>query len=297
MKGCLLRLALYPPIAAALYLLLSLRPPGPSFVFPAQDAEVAAPIAGFFFWFAVLFLLDARQARENLALARSASSRALRDGESAVVFGTLEARGPLLTTPFTGEECVGYLYEVYHRNANMRADQIDYEGCALAPCAVRGPAGTFAVLAAPDKELFYELPFEPASGEAAYASAESYLNATPFDEPSGAFGQTRRHATSESPGCFRQDVSTGTDTRLRSCSLRQKVLRPGETVTVAGVYRSGEQGIGPEPDDIMKPFHVTPGGEAALALRVRAKRRGAVISALLGAVVVVVYALVVAYGS
>jgi len=293
MKGCLLRLALFPLIVGATYALLSLRQPLPSFVFPAEEAEVAAPVAGFFFWFAALFLLDARQARANLALAIEALARGLRDGEKAVVVGTLQARGALLEAPFSGEACVGYMYTISHRNPQMKGPQVDYEGCALTPAAVRGPAGSFDILAPANKELFHEVPGEQLASDEAYAHAEGYLKATDFGVPGGLFGNVAKREVDNGPGDFRIDVSTGTQKDLRSCMLSQTVLRPGDEVSVAGVYVEAQHGIAPDPDSIMKPFHIVPGGEAALARKIRGKRVGAVVSALLGLVVVAVYFVVV----
>lgn len=253
---------------------------------------MAAPIAGFFFWFAVLYLMDTRQARVSLALAMDSRTRRLQDGEAVVVYGTLQALGPLLEAPFSGESCVGYHYMVYHRNRNMNSDQIDVEGYALTPSAVRGAMGTVRIQAAADAELFYELPFEHLEDDAAFARAEGYLKGTDFGTPGGLFGNVSRREIVEGPGSFRMDVSSGTRTELRSCYLKQKVLRPGDEVSVAGVYSEQERGIGPDPDSIMKPFHIVRGGEEALARKIRSKRTGAVVCALLGVSAVAVYAVV-----
>ncbi len=61
---------------------------------------------------------------------------------------------------------------------------------------------------------------------------------------------------------------------------------------MAGTYSETRQAIEPDPDSIMRPLHVVPGGEASLAHRVRSKRRGAAVSAALGLAVVTLYVLV-----
>jgi hypothetical protein len=292
MKGCLLRLALFPPIAALLYVLLSLRQPFPTFVFPAEGAEVSAPVAGFFFWFATLYLLDARQARANLALALEALAHGFRDGEKAVVYGTLEANAPL-EAPFSGERCVGYEYKVSRRHTNMKNEQIDYQGYALARAAVRSPMGALAILAPANRELFYEVPFERLDGEEALARAQAYLEATDFGQPGGLFGDVATREIVDGDGSFRVDVKRGEPTELRECYLEQKVLRPGDAVSAAGIYSKERHGVAPDPDSIMKPFHIVPGGEAALARKIRSKRKGAFFCALLGLLIVAVYFLVV----
>ncbi len=290
MKGCLARLALYLPMLALFLVLFSIHEPFPTLVFdPEADGLGLAPVAAFFFWFAILYLLDTRRARNDLDTARAALGRGLRDGESAVVYGTVEERGPLLEAPFTGETCVGYHYRIQHNSGGRMGTVTDYEGCALAPFVIQGPLGALAVLAPSGKDIFYEIPFQTLKGDDAFARAERYLQATDFGQPGGLFGDVSRRETTNGPGNFKQDQRNGTQPNLRSCTLSQKVLRPGDEVHVAGIHSEAKQAIEPDPDDIMKPLHVVPGGEASLARKIRSKRRGAVVSAALGLVVVAIY--------
>lgn len=290
MKGCLLRLALYLPILAVFILLFSIRPPFPTVVLnPEAEGMALAPVAALFFWFATLYLLDARRARADLEAARTALGRGLRDGESAVVFGSVEGRGPLLEAPFTGERCVGYHYVVEHNAGGKRGMVTDYEGYALAPFAIQGPLGALGVAVPAGKEVFYEIPFQTLAGDAAFTHAARYLETTDFGPPGGLFGDLSRREAADGPGSFRMDLSSSTGRELRSCTLRQKVLRPGDEVHVAGVYSEAGQAIAPDPDGIMRPLHVVPGGESSLARKVRSKQRGAVVCAALGLVVVAVY--------
>lgn len=290
MKGCLLRLALYLPILAVFVLLFSIRAPFPTLVLnPEAEGLALAPVAALFFWFATLYLLDARRARADLDAARAALGRGLRDGESAVVLGIVEECGPLLEAPFTGERCVGYHYVVEHNAGGKRGTVTDFEGYALAPFVVQGPLGSLAVLVPPGKEIFYEIPFQTLTGDAAFAHAERYLGATDLGPPGGLFGNLSRRETADGPGSFRMDLSSNTGRELGSCTLRQKVLRPGDEVHVAGVFSEAQQAIEPDPDSIMRPLHVVPGGEASLARKVRSKQRGAAVCAALGLVVVAIY--------
>ena len=288
--GCLLRLALYLPILALFIVLFSIREPFPTLVFnPEAEGMALAPVAAFFFWFAILYLLDARRARVDLSTARAALGRRLRDGESTVAYGTIEERGPLLNAPFTDESCVGYHYVVEHNAGGKMGRVIDYEGYALAPFVIQGPLGALAVLTPAGKEIFYEIPFQTLKGEDAFAHAERYLQEADFGQRGGLLGTVRRRETTDGPGSFRMDMSTNLETELGSCTLKQKVLRPGDEVHVAGIYSEARQAIEPDPDSIMKPLHVVPGGEASLARKIRSKFRGAVISAALGLGVVAIY--------
>lgn len=290
MKGCVLRLALYLPILVLCIVLFSIRAPFPTLVLnPEAEGMALAPVAAFFFWFAILYSLDARRARTDLDTARAALGRGLRDGESAIVCGTVAERGPLLEAPFTGESCVGYHYVVQHNAGGRMGTVTDHEGCALAPFVIQGPLGALAVLAPPGKEVFYEIPFQTLRGDDAFAHAERYLQATDFGQPGGLLGTVSRRETTDGPGSFRQDLSNGAPPDLRACTFRQKVLRPRDEVHVAGIHSVARQAIEPDPDAIMKPLHVVPGGEGSLARKVRSKLRGAAVSAALGLVVVAIY--------
>jgi hypothetical protein len=289
-KGCLLRLALYLPILSLFVVLFSIREPFPTLRFnPEADGMALAPVAAFFFWFAILYLLDTRRARTDLDTARAALGRGLRDGENAVVFGIVQERGPLFDAPFSGESCVGFHYVIQHNAGGRMGTVTDYEGCALAPFVIQGPLGALSVLAPSDKEVFYEIPFQTLKGEEALAHAERYLHATDFGQPGGLFGNVSRRETTEGPGSFKQDLRNGTPPDLRSCTLKQKVLRPGDEVHVAGIHSEAKRAIEPDPDGIMKPLHIVPGGEESLARRIRSKFSGAVVSAALGLVVVAIY--------
>jgi len=292
MKGCLLRLALLPLIAGALYPLLCLRAPWPTFDFQVEGAGVAAGVAGCLFWFAVMSVLDGRQIKRGLALAAEGRTRGFRSGEKAVAHGTLEARGPLLEAPFSGESCLGYYYKVDHYSTTLKSRQVDYEGCALAASAIQGPAGSFNLLAAPDKELFHELPLETVSGDEAYARAEGFLSGAGLVNGGDASG--RKRETVAGPGDFRVDTSTGTQPSLGACDLHQKIVRAGDPVSLAGVYEEEGAGIAPDPDTIMRPLHIVPGGEKTLRRKIRSRRVGTLVSTVLGLLVVAIYLLVLA---
>ncbi len=294
MKGCLLRLALYPPIAALFVVLFLVRAPFPSLVLnPEAEGLALAPVAALFFWFAILYLLDARRARADLDAARAALGRRLRDGERTVVFGTLKERAALLEAPLSGESCIGYHYVVEHNAGGKTGTVTDYEGYALTPLVIEGPLGALAVLAPPGNEVFYEVPFRTLGGDDTFARAERYLGATDFGPPSGGlFGNLSRRETSDGPGGFRRDLSWNRETAIRDCTLKQKVLCPGDEAHVAGTYSETRQAIEPDPDSIMRPLRIVPGGEASLAHKVRSKRRGAAVSTALGLAVVATYVLV-----
>jgi hypothetical protein len=298
-KGCLLRLALLPVITAVVYVLLSLRAPWPTFVFPAESAEVAAIPAGFFLWFAVLFYLDARRADAEYRLAVHDPEQGVRDGERVSVWGTIEAVGPLLTAPFSGEPCVGYCYLVSHTatSGNRMSPQTDYEGYAFTPSAITGSLGSLRILAPAGAEVFHEVRSSELDDEA-YERAAAFLAATDFGPPPKHWGQVSRKSTEGAPGeGFRMDMSAGAPKDLRKCDLGEQVLKVGDEVHVAGVFVEEGRGIAPDPDSIMRPFHLTPGGARALRRKARNRRIGAVVCLALALLMAAVYLLVYVPGT
>ncbi|MDH3378530.1 MAG: hypothetical protein OEQ39_16445 [Gammaproteobacteria bacterium] len=305
MTGCLLRIVLLPLSIAALYPLFCLRAPFPTFVLGAEGAEIAALIAGVFTWWVLISWLDIRQTVTTLALARDWT---LQDGERTVIAGHVEARNATLTAPFSGQKCLAYRYTVSHhaRHADMKTTEwTDFEGIALAPSIVRGPMRTLNVLARPQAELFAEVPALEITRDEDWARAEAYLTSTDFGEmPRGPLADTRARLIDNGPGDFREDKQVrdppknlqdykpaAGSTRLEQGQRRltEAIVHEGDRVMMAGVYRAADDGIAPDPDDIMHPFHIVVGGEAPLKRKIRNRWIGIVIAATLAAVTAAVY--------
>ena len=275
MRGCLMRIFLLPLIVAIFYPLFSLRAPFPTFVFLTEGAEVASVIAGLFMWFTILCFLDMRRFASDRARVNKGF---FTDGEQIVVSGRLAPRAPLLKAPFSGEECVGYHYEVSHttmRPGGGISRWTDYEGFAFIPAVLKSPLGDLKILAESDKELFYEIPFTTLKSE--LARAESYLKTIDFGEDV------------RGPGDFRVDKAIGDLSDLNTCDLKEKFIGNGETVLVEGIYSTDQGGITPDPD---KLFHLVPGGEAALDKKTRTRRISATVAAGLCCVTTAIYFLV-----
>ncbi|MEK6692276.1 MAG: hypothetical protein AABY44_02480, partial [Nitrospirota bacterium] len=222
--------------------------------------------------------------------------RGLRDGERALVCGTVRPEGSLLTAPFSGKECVGYHYTVTHRTADRSSGSTtwtDYEGYALAPFAIRSPLGDVRILAEADKELFYELPRKDLGD--AYERASAYLETTDFGETitSVLGGKSRTREMVNGPGNFRVDMSIGDPPRdLRSCDLDEKIIRPGEAVYAVGIYSVERSGLLADPNITSTPFHIVRGDEKALRRKTRLRLIGAAVCACISLAVVAFYFLV-----
>lgn len=275
MTGCLIRLLLLPLTVIVIYPLLLLRQPFPTFIFPAEGAEATAVIAGLFIWFAIISYRDVRRYAADCALLNKSL---LRDGEKTIVSGSFEPRAPLLTAPFSGKECIGYHYKVTHLTSSAGSGptrSTDYEGYALVPAVIRSPPGDIKILAESDKELFYEVPLVNLESER--ERAERYLLACSFGEEIKA------------PGNFRVDKKIGDPRAIEKCDLEEGVIEPGETVLAAGVYSSENEGITADPDSIMTPFHIVPGGEAALRRKTRNRFLSIAICLGLGCLTLAIY--------
>jgi hypothetical protein len=277
---------------AGFYVLLCLRQPFPTLLLFADGAEVAAPISGFFMWFAALFVLYARQNEKDLALLKK---RTLMDGERALVCGEVKPLGPLLTAPFSGKECVGYYYTVSHQTSHGKHSTkwIDYEGYALTPFVIRSPLGDVRILAEADKELFYELPHEDLGD--AYEWAIAYLGTADFGETvtSVLDGKSRTRKTVNGPGDFRVDISIGDPPRdPRTCNLEEKIIRPWETVYMVGFYSEEQSGLIADPNITNTPFHIVRGGEKTLRRKTPLRLIGAAVCAGISLSVVAFYFLV-----
>lgn len=291
MKGCLLRFLFLPLIIAVLYVVFSLRAPFPTFVFPAEGAEIPAFVSGILLWFALISWLDARQIASSLDAARSWS---VTDGFTTIA-GRIAAEGPPLEAPLSGEECLAYLYRVKRYSpgsGGMTARWWDvYEGYAMTPSILRGQVRSARILAAPSTELFHEVPARQLDGDESFSRAEAYIDATDFGEkPPGRLATTRRKEQHRGPGDFRVDLAVDDEsTGIRDCRLEERIIRAGDEILVAGVYSAEHGGIEPDPDQIMRPYHLVSGGEAPLRRKIRNRRKGMAVTVVLALIVAAIY--------
>lgn len=276
------------------YALFCLRAPLPTFVWTAEGAEVAGPVAGFFLWFSLLFVRYARQNEEDLALLKK---RNLRDGERAFICGAIKPVGPLLRAPFSGKDCVGYSYRVTHKSDTGKATWTDYEGYALSPFVIRSPKGDIKPVPEASNDFFYELSQEKL-GEAEDRARE-YLRSTDFGSPKSGIlgGSSRTKKIVGGPGEFRCDSAIGDPPQdLRGCRLEERIIQPGENVYAIGVYSSADTALFPDPDIPNKPFHLARGDAKVLAKKTRVRYIGAAVCNLVALAVAAVYFLLIVPG-
>lgn len=277
MKGCLFRIVLLPFIAGVVYLLLLLRLPFPSMVFPAEGAETAAVITGICVWFGLLSFLDIKRYKADLSMMNQGF---LRDGERIIVSGVLNTDARLLKTPFSGKECIGYYYNVSRLTSSPGSTSGSsrwtyYEGCALVLASIKCTLGNMKILAEPDMELFHEVPAVRLADK--IGQARNYLQTCSFKKEVSGLGD------------FRIDKKSGDPEALEKCDLDEKIIRQGERVVISGIYASEHGGIRAEPDSIMNPFHIIPEGEAVLKRKIRNRSIGIAVCFGIGSIAVIIY--------
>lgn len=257
MKGCLLRVLLLPLTICSLYPLLLLRFPFPTIVFPAEGAEATTVIGGLFVWFALISFLDLRQLNTDRILINKG---VLRDGEKVVVSGRLRPEGPLLQAPFSGRDCVGYYYKISRLVSSSGSTSGSsrwtyYEGCGLISAVIKGPLGKMKILAEADKELFYEVPLVKVVDK--IEQARNFIQSCPVEKSYNGLGE------------FQLNKIFGEPEEFEKCDFEEGLIRKEEVVLVSGVYSEEGGGIKADPDTIMRPFHIIPGGGDAIKRKVR----------------------------
>lgn len=251
-------MGLLPIFACLVYFLLSIRLPFPTFVLPPDEAGVLSVVVGLCLWFGLWTLLDIKQYKADLLMMNQGF---LKDGERIVVSGALHTEAPLLKTPFSEQECLGYYYKVSRLDSSPGSTSHNtrwtyYEGCAIVPTSIKSPLGNMKIQPEKDIELFYEVP--KVSLNEKTEQARKYLQSCPFSE------------NFNGPCDFRVDKKLAAPEDLEKCDLDEKVIRQGENAVIIGIYSSEDGGIiKPEPGDVIHPFHIVPDGEKVLKKKLK----------------------------
>lgn len=274
MVGCLLRLALLPMTIAILYFSLIFHGSWPNLADLAKSdsAAITAIIAGILFWFVIVSWLDLRFLKTDRSLINRSF---VYDGERIVASGQLKAKAPLITSPFSGQECIGYYYKVTHTSLTGRSHTkwTDYEGYALIPTVITSKKGDLKILGHCNSELFHDV--SAVTSDNMMNNAMNYLKTIECNE------------VINGPGDFHVDKKIGKDPDFERCKFEEKVILEKEPVLVAGVYSQEDGSIVPDPDEIMKPFHIVPAGEAVLNRKIRNRFVGIAICTVFGVTAIV----------
>jgi len=175
--------------------------------------------------------------RDRAALRRAANAEPMRDGRIEAASGPIRAVDKPLESPFSGQSCVAYDYDVKQASEGHS----DVAGFAMAPCAVqtlRGPVRVFG-FALLDQ-------FPSTSGDRLdRARGERYLSSATF-EPLGlttVLSQVSQ-MVSDDDGQIRKDLRVGNaPIGLEHRTITERVLPEGTPVTILGYWSEPRQGF------------------------------------------------------
>jgi len=247
MKGCLLWLLQLAALVGLYYLAFRGRFSPPADLFGALAG-------GFFLLLAIGAFRNVLAARRDRArLDRALAGGAFEDGQPIAAIGPIVALGAPIPAPFSHQPCVVYSYNISHvqkgHGSSRDSDVKDVSGFALTPCIVQTPAGNVRILGFPTLEGFADVRLD---GPADLASAESYLRSTAFEEMgitkiAKVFSAVKDVLTDED-GYLRKDWRmAGEDFRPdpRKHTIKEQIVRDGDTVTALGLYKAELGGIVP----------------------------------------------------
>jgi len=292
-----IHLALLPIFIGMFYVLFALRLPLMTFDFGAEGAGIMAGVGGFLMWSGVYYLREMRRQSAERYLIKAGGL--LHDGQRTVVSGIVEAQGPLLSAPFSGRECLGYRYSTHRisKSSTIHSDIHDYKGHALTPSAIRASQGTIKILAPSDPGFFNPLGWPNVGSPENRQRAKAYVRSVDYGKPIAPLKEVSRLETFKGPGSFRFDQQFRQPPEdlfeMNDSDLLETILRPGERVTLTGVYSTAQGGIGPDPDFITYSFCIKPGEPADLEQKIRANRIKAMVWVALSGVATAVYFLVI----
>ena len=206
------------------------------------------------------------------ALKRAQQGLPLEDGRPEAVWGPIEPLGATLEAPFSGRTCVAYEYDAKNASAvgadgSARPGGSTIAGFALAPSVIRSSRGDVNLLGF---SLLEKFPHKTFSDPASRERAVRYASSAPFTEMGlakiGTMISAMDAAMADDDGSVRNDMrmSGSSPDDLASCTLEEKVISPGETVTAIGIWDAAKGGLVPKHRGRSAIVRVLPGGGAAM---------------------------------
>jgi len=276
-RGCILSLVVWLALAAGYFLFFNSY-----FEWPGN---VLAAFLGSLFGAVMLGAIGqiAWGWRDRRAFARAARLERPEGGELAIVAGPIRPLGEPLTSPFSGQPCVAYEYDIVERKRTGRrrnADQHDIVGFAMAACAIDTPDGNVRLLGFP---LLDEFPRRESGDRATRGRAESYVASTSFEDMHGVgklnLVAALDDALADADGVVRKDLRLTADPiPLDQRTLGERVVRVGEPVCAAGLYNSAQGALQARGTTLLRLW---PGDVAAARRKVVSTTRSNVTMAVL----------------
>jgi Ankyrin repeats (3 copies) len=201
--------------------------------------------------------------RDTAAFRRAARNAPLAHGTLVVAAGPIRPLGLPLTSPFSGQPCVAYEYEVVQRGPVAKGQTsagADIAGFALASSAIDTAAGGVRLLGFPMLDQF---PQARDSGPDVAARARHYAGSAPFDRMRG-LGVVRMFASfddalADADGAVRKDFRlTDGDIPFEQRTLGERIVRVGEQVCALGRYDAEQRALVPSGATLNRLWPGTP---------------------------------------
>jgi len=225
------------------------------------------------------------------ALKRAEQGLPLEDGQEEAVWGAIEPLGDPLAAPFSGRACVAYEYDAKNpasRDSEGRETSggSTVSGFALAPSVIRSGRGDVRLLGF---SLLTEFPAKTFDDPASRERAVRHAASTEFTQMGlakiGAMISTLDEAMADDDGSVRKDLRMkgATAADLAACTLEEKVVLPGETVTAIGLWDAARGGLVPKLRGKSAVVRLLPGGGAAMVAHAEKRPWGLLFFSLLWA--------------
>ncbi len=210
------------------------------------------------------------------------------DGQRVRVGGVLRAARQTLQAPFSGREAIFLWYNATapHWDEHNRQFRPSFRGIDVAPCYLETAGGRVALAGVPKFRLLPEEQFwgpehldraanhlsrtdwssDPDTWSAALEEGEALVSGSPGSLPSNLINRLGREVLGMEAG---QAGAAEIRPRLaeRNWLLRERILGPGEEVTVVGTFRANPPRVDINYGPGSAQHAITPGAAAATASR------------------------------
>ena len=225
------------------------------------------------------------------ALKRAEQGLPLEDGREEAVWGPIEPLGAALEAPFSGRSCVAYEYDAKNPSTvdsegETRPGGSTLAGFALGPSVIRSNRGDVHLLGF---SLLNEFPEKVMKHPEDAERAIRYAGSTEFTEMGlaklGAMLSTMDDAMSDDDGTVRKDMrmKAASAADLAACTLTEKLITPGETITAIGIWDAARGGLVPKHRGKSVIVRLLPGGGAAMVAHAQKRPWGILAFALVWA--------------
>jgi hypothetical protein len=197
-----------------------------------------AAVIGSLVWVGLMFLANVRlKFRDWRARARLARGEQPQDGDLVSATGEIRAAFEPLRSPVSGRECVLYSYDIGPPSGSEDSAR-DYAGFGMTRCTLYTPRGTFHLGSFP---VFSG--WEKQKGDRAHA--EEHVRTATFEALDSVRAVTALVSGiyRETPPFHRDWRIGGTQGDVETADVMERLVVPGETVTVTGRYVSSRNEI------------------------------------------------------